>query len=94
MLFNLLLHGKDFVYNVGGKELVSIRQMAEIIAELTNARVSVPEEEHKENFVKGAPSRVEVDITKITEEFNLGNFITFKQGIKNTIEWNRIEFLK
>ncbi len=94
MLFNILLYGKDFVYNVGGKELVSIRQIAEMVGELTNSKVSIPEEEHKEGFTKGAPTRVQVDITKITQEFNLGKFTTFKQGLINTIEWNKEEFLK
>lgn len=94
MLYNILLHGKDFVYNVGGKELVSIKQIADMVGGLTDSKVSVPKKEHKKEFTKGAPTRVQVDITKITKEFNLGGFTTFKQGLINTIEWNKEEFLK
>ncbi len=94
MLYNLLLHGKDFVYNVGGQELISIRQIAELIGELTCSKVTVPEEEHKKEFTKGAPTKVQMDITKITQEFDLGEFKTFKEGLINTIEWNKQEFQK
>ena len=93
MLYNLLLHGKDFVYNVGGTELISIRQIAELIGKLTDSKVTIPEEENKKEFIKGAPTKVQVDITKITQEFNLMNFTTFKQGLINTIEWNKKEVL-
>ena len=94
MLYNILLHGKDFVYNVGGKELISIRQIADMIGSLTNSRVSAPNEDHKKEFTKGAPMKVQVDITKITKEFNLEEFTPFKQGLINTIKWNQEEFLK
>ena len=91
MLFNILLYGKELVYNVGGKELVSIRKIAELISNLTNSKFSLPEKENKESFVKGAPSKVEVDITKITNEFNI-TLTPFEQGLINTINWNKQEF--
>jgi UDP-glucuronate decarboxylase len=86
MIFNILLHGNDFVYNVGGTSLVSIKQLAETVCKFTDAKLTMPEV--KEDFMKGAPTLVQMDINKIIKEFNLGDFINMDQGIKNTVEWN------
>jgi len=93
-LLNILLNGKSFIYNVGGKDLVSIKQLAEIICNLTNSTFSFPQERDEKDFIKGAPSLVQMDITKIIKEFNLEEFININQGIKNMIDWNLDEMKK
>lgn len=88
MLLNILLHGKSFIYNVGGEELVSIKRLAEIICELTDAKYSLPKEAD-DVFMTGAPDRVRLDISKVKNEFQLDDFTDLKEGLRRTIEWNR-----
>ncbi|MBU2633770.1 MAG: NAD-dependent epimerase/dehydratase family protein [Nanoarchaeota archaeon] len=92
MLFNILLHGKSLVYNVGGEEMVSIRKLAEVICELTDSEYSLPEKIDSV-FMAGAPNKVGLDISKVKNEFKLDNFVDLKEGIRRTIEWNK-EFIK
>ncbi len=89
MLYNILLYGQSFVYNVGGRDTVSIKQLAEIICDLTNATYSLPSQKRNRDFLKHAPDRVELDIQKIATEFDLGSFVDLRQGLQNTIKWNR-----
>lgn len=89
MLLNIILHGKSFIYNVGGKDTVSIRQLAEIICELTQSGCSLPEKSEQTNSLKGATDRVEMDIRKVLAEFDIGEFTNLRKGLENTIRWNR-----
>ncbi|OPX42406.1 dTDP-glucose 4,6-dehydratase [Ruminiclostridium hungatei] len=89
MLMNILVYGTELVYNVGGKESISIRQLAEEICAITGSRLSA------ENFlqtnaekVKISPQHVELDITKICAEFGLHDFKPVSEGLRRTIEWN------
>lgn len=92
MLLNILLYGKSFIYNVGGEELVSIKRLAEVICELTDSTYSLPEKT-EDVFMTGAPDRVQLDITKVVDEFKLKDFVNLKEGLRRTIEWNK-EFIK
>ena len=92
MLLSILLHGESFVYNVGGEELTSIKDLAKTVCELTNSEYSLPRDT-SETFMAGAPDRVKLDISKIKNEFKLDNLVEIKEGVKRTIEWNR-EFIK
>ena len=89
MLLHILLYGTSLVYNVGGKHPISIKKLAEMICELTGASYALPKNKQEVSFLKSAPLRVEMDITKVTEEFNLGDFVDIKSGLTNVIEWNR-----
>ena len=89
MLLNILLHGQSFIYNVGGRDTISIKQLAEIICELTQSTYSFPNLTKQVGFLKQASNRVEVDIQKISNEFNLGEFTNLRKGLQNTIQWNR-----
>ncbi len=89
MLLNILLHGQSFIYNVGGRNTISIKQLAEIICELTQSTYSFPHQAKQVGFLKQASNRVEVDIQKISNEFNLGQFTNLRKGLQNTIQWNQ-----
>jgi len=93
MIYNILLYGNSVIYNVGGKETISIKQFAEIICNLTGSTFSLPKTESKKEFIKNTPEIVQLDINKIVKEFNLKNFMSLKQGLQNTIDWNLGEIL-
>ena len=80
------------MYNVGGMEVVSIKRLAETICELTGSKYSLPEKT-EEAFMAGAPDRVQVDISKVIDEFKFKDFVDLKEGLRRTIEWNK-EFIK
>ncbi len=90
MLLEILMQGKDMVYNVGGKDSISIRNLAEEICSITGSSLTVAaaKQTAMEN-VKVSPERVELDINKICTEFGITDFKPFREGLKRTIEWNR-----
>jgi len=90
MLINILLYGTDFVYNVGSKDSISIRSVAEEICSLTGSTLAVKATKQlSEQNIKVSPERVELDIRKVCTEFKLEPFKSFKEGLARTIEWNR-----
>lgn len=90
MLLNILLYGTDFVYNVGGKDSISIRKLAEEICSLTGSILAVKTmQQLQDQNIKISPERVELDIKKICAEFKLEAFKPFKEGLARTIEWNK-----
>lgn len=90
MLLYIMLYGKDFVYNVGGKDNISIRSLAEEICLLTGSTLS-EEIACKETLqdIKVSPKLVKLDITKVCTEFSLPPFKPFREGLARTIEWNK-----
>ncbi|MBI4004590.1 NAD-dependent epimerase/dehydratase family protein, partial [Candidatus Roizmanbacteria bacterium] len=89
MLFTILLHGKDLIYNVGGIDSVSIRQLADAVAAYYNIPVIVPEKPAKLLHIGTDPAIVKLDLTKYTKEFNPVAFISLEEGIRRMIDWNR-----
>jgi len=90
MLLYIMIHGKGFVYNVGGKDSISIRKLAEEICMLTGSTLSqeITSKENMQN-IKVSPKLVKLDITKICTEFSLPPFKPFREGLARTIEWNK-----
>ena len=87
MLLNVLLHGKHFVYNIGGNETVSILELARMISKITGSKYSIPE--HSEHSLMSAPETVKLDISRVIEEFKISEFVSLKEGLKRTIGWNK-----
>lgn len=89
MLLNITLYGTELVYNVGGKESITIRKLAEEICDITGSRLTVENSEQAsaEN-VKVSPQHVELNIERICSEFGLDSFKPMSEGLKRTIEWN------
>ena len=79
MLLYIMLYGKDFVYNVGGKDSISIRSLAEEICLLTGSTLSleIPCKDTMQN-IKVSPKLVKLDITKVSTEFPLPPFKPFR----------------
>jgi UDP-glucuronate decarboxylase len=89
MLLYVLLYGKDYVYNVGGKDRITIRQLAEEICRQTGSSLTVAEQQSSSKDIKNSPDIVALDITKVLSEFHLPPFTPLKKGLARTIQWNR-----
>ncbi len=89
MLLNILLRGRHFIYNVGGRDTISIKGLAEIICDLTQSTCSLSRQKKQADFIDQPPDWVELDIQKVSSEFDLGEFTGLRKGLENTIRWNR-----
>lgn len=87
MILNILLNGKETVYNIGGDEEVTIFQIAEMIAQKTGVKVVLPSEN---DGIKGTPNALVLDISRYKNEFGKTNFVPSEYGIEKTIEWIKL----
>ncbi|EAJ6134969.1 TPA: NAD-dependent epimerase/dehydratase family protein [Campylobacter lari] len=88
ILLNILLNGKELLYNVaGGVRNISIYDMARIVSQIQKVPLEIS---CNQNTIMGTPNIVELDIDKYLKEFDKKNFIDLEYGIKKTIEWNYI----
>ena len=90
MSLNILLHGKSFIYNVGGIERTTIKQIALNVGNVLKVPVVMPKD--NDNKVTGASIETRLDISKYLKEFKKENgmhknFVPFNIGLKKTIEW-------
>ena len=85
MLWNILLHGKDVVYNVSGIFKISILDVANIIAEKLNCEVIVPKTNESE--LRGNPKIVNLSAKKYINEFGKKEFVSIDYGIEKVIKW-------
>lgn len=89
LLWNILLRGKEPVYNVGGESEVSILELAQMIARHMGTSVICPKSEHN---MQGAPKAVGVNIDKVKTEFGKREFTSLDEGLDRTIRWFRQEY--
>lgn len=82
MLLNILMHGKQAVYNVGGPSRVTIVELAHLIAARLNAIVLFAKDEAP---LAGAPDEVSVALTRYTNEFGFPEFTPLEIGLDRTI---------
>ena len=89
MLFNILLRGKSDVYNLGGKEEITIYDMATIIANKFGKKVVKGTVNNE--VASSAPKRVSISRTRYEEEFGDFEFMSFKDGMENYLNWYKDE---
>lgn len=87
MILNIMLSGKENIYNVGGVDLKSIREIAEIIANNEGVKVLLPD---VLNSVGGTPKTLVLDIKRYINEFGEPNFIPYEKGLAKTAEWIKV----
>jgi nucleoside-diphosphate-sugar epimerase len=91
MIIRIATSGTDEVYNLGGVETISIRQLGEMICELTNAEFVLP---IKNRGIESAPNMVKLDMTKTLKLFNANfEFEKIYEGLRKTVDWQRTELL-
>lgn len=88
MIFHAALHGKEMVYNVGGKDSVSILDLAKKIGKYCKVKTVTPGTSSKLSHIGKEPTIVRLDLTKITTEMKKFIFTPFDEGLKRTIEWS------
>ena len=86
MLWNILLEGKEAVYNVGGQQQLSIFELAEEIGK--NLQVPVIKANQLMGMT-GAPQLVQLDMSLYQKEFNTPSITPFTIGISRTIDWQK-----
>jgi UDP-glucuronate decarboxylase len=86
MLINILFKGKGDIYNIGGKEIISIKNLAKKISKLTKSKLFIPKE--IKNSI-GAPNRATVSIKKYEDEFGKKILLPLEKGLKLTIDWQK-----
>jgi UDP-glucuronate decarboxylase len=86
MFLNILISGKENIYNVGGVSSLSILDLAKTIGEMTGKTVSTPIDE---NSLSGNPKVVNISIDRYCKEFNKLNFVELDKGLLKTIAWQK-----
>lgn len=91
-LWSVLLSGKNGeVYNTGNdSEEITIKELAEIIAEIFHNKAKVIIEDKNLPYLKDSPQRSCANMDKTLTEFGLKNEITIRRGLKRTIEWVKL----
>ena len=84
MLLNILIKSDHPVYNVGGRSVISIQDLAKKISKEMSVAIKIP---HSESTLKGAPQFVGLNLSRIEGEYGIDEYIEIEQGLKNTIEW-------
>jgi nucleoside-diphosphate-sugar epimerase len=87
MSYAVLHKGCGEVYNVGGVSRVQIKDIAKIVSEETGAKLTYPTNDA--NYLKGAPTDVSLDLTKILSLCGQRDFVDFHTGIRKTILWQK-----
>lgn len=90
MILFAALHGKETVYNVGGKDSLSIRELAEKIGRYCKVPVVVPFIPSRLRHIGKDPAVVKLDLRKIKREMKKPSFTPFPKGLARTIEWTRL----
>lgn len=90
--FKILLSEKNGeIFNVASDlEEVSIRDLAELVHKLCLVREPVKIRKTNVKFIKDAPNRVFPDITKLKKTFAFRPSVHIDEGLRRTIEWNKL----
>ena len=86
-LCNILINNKFEVYNVGGESTLSIKDLAIIIGQQMSSPVEIP---NTQPFLASAPTSVELDLSRIENEYGMNHYIKLDYGLKKTIDWLRL----
>ena len=87
MILNVMLSGKSTIYNIGGVDLKSIKEIAEVIAKNEGVEVKLPD---VSNSVGGSPKNLILDVSRYISEFGCPKFISYEKGLAKTAQWIRL----
>lgn len=86
LLWRILLDGRAPVYNVCGREAVTVAQVAATIGRLCGVPVTFPAQQRP---VPGAPAALWRDTTRLDTEFGSREYVALEDGLRMTIDWQR-----
>ncbi len=92
MIMLVILKGKDMIYNIGGIDSISIRELAEEVGRYCHVPVIAPKKKSKLKYIGNDPAFVKLDLSKFKKEFTSFSFTPFSVGIARNIQWNKEEF--
>ena len=87
IMWQVLLKGKETVYDVAGESQTTIFNLAKKISQYLKVPLVTGQ---KNKGIAGAPEEVRVDISRMKQEFNKHRFVLLADGLKQTIEWQRL----
>lgn len=87
IMWNILLFGKEPVYNIGGFSSITIADLARKIGKYLDVPVTFPKT--PSNKISEAPVDVSLDITKVKDEFGKKEYISLDEGLEKTIKWQK-----
>jgi nucleoside-diphosphate-sugar epimerase len=90
LLWQILLYGREPVYNVGGHSTVTIAELATMIGKMVGVPVAFPATQAE---ISGAPKEVCLDLTRIEKEFGKTQYVGLEDGLRATIEWQRALYM-
>jgi nucleoside-diphosphate-sugar epimerase len=85
MMLSIIKRGEYPIYNVGGISRLSISDLANKVAVLTNAKLNIPTK--SESFLSSAPNDVWLDLSRISEISETTTFVDMEDGLSRTITW-------
>ncbi len=88
IMLRAALEGREPVYNVGGRGVLLIREVAEKIGAQLGVAVKLPETAKP---LEGAPAEVGIDMGLFEREFGRLKYVDFDEGLRRTIAWHRRE---
>lgn len=87
MMLAVLFRSNQPTTNIGGTSSVDIVGLADLIAGLTGATVTLPTEQ--ESPQTGAPNSVGLDLSAVLKLTKKVSFVPLADGLERTIEWQR-----
>ena len=84
MLLKILIKNESPVYNIGGKSVITIRDLASKVGDFMGVPVRIPE---TDSYMNHAPSAVGLDLTRVEIEYSNKTYTNIDAGLGNTIEW-------
>jgi nucleoside-diphosphate-sugar epimerase len=86
MIINIMFFGKHNTYNVGGKNLISIKKLGLSISKILKCSFKNSKNK-KKNF--SAPQLASVNTELYKKEFGPPDYKSFNKCLKKTIEWQK-----
>lgn len=86
IMWNILLSGKEPIYNVGGNSRTTIANLAKQTGEMLKVPVVFPTESHE---MTEAPSDVFLDMSLVERHFKKTGYVSLSIGLGRTIEWQK-----
>jgi nucleoside-diphosphate-sugar epimerase len=83
-ILNISSKGKHNLYNIGGKDLVTIKELAESIGKILGCPVKLGDQKNK---LANSPNKAYVDISRYESEFGILNKTNLETGLQKCIEW-------
>jgi nucleoside-diphosphate-sugar epimerase len=89
MIFHAIVNGKELVYNVGGEDVITIKQLADAIGAYCGVPVRLPKIISTLPFVGSDPAFLLVDTSRVRADMKPFDWTPFQAGIARMVEWNK-----